>query len=105
MMVICELCGKEITKNPVKHHLKPHSLNGGKPNKRITLHYRCHVAIHAIFTLDELYQEYNTLEKLQKSMWIQVYMWWIRDKRLKFLSSKQAMKRKTLFKEFGMSYN
>ena len=61
---ICPICNRILgTQNTSKHHLIPKS-RGGKDSELIEIHNICHQKIHSVFSLKELRDEFNTVEKL-----------------------------------------
>ncbi len=74
---ICPLCGRELPEKPSKHHLIPRSLKG---REIVLLHRVCHRQIHATFTERELYNYYNTIDRILENYNIRKFVKWIKNK-------------------------
>jgi RNase P subunit RPR2 len=74
---ICEICEREGV--PItKHHLIPKSKHG---SETIDVCRPCGKQIHALFTLSELKNRYNTLQKLKREPRMVKFIDWIRKRR------------------------
>jgi len=74
---LCPLCGRPLPEKPNKHHLIPRSLKG---RETVLLHRVCHRQIHATFTERELYNHYNTIERILENQNIRKFVGWIKNK-------------------------
>lgn len=90
----CQLCGREI--KTTKHHLYPKMVKTrnkykeikGK-NETVELCQPCHGKIHSVYTEKELFENYNTIEKLLQSDEIEKFVKWIKNKNIEYISSKE----------------
>ncbi|TAE20067.1 MAG: HNH endonuclease [Bacteroidetes bacterium] len=82
-MAFCELCEREVGRTS-RHHLLPKQ-KGGKHTKTVDLCQPCHSTIHHTFTNTELARQYTTVEALRDSEQMQVYLEWIRKRRVERL--------------------
>lgn len=86
--MICEICEREAELHP--HHLIPQKLLKKIRRKKgmikllhpptIQVCTDCEKTIHALFTLKQLANGYNTLEKLKNEKRMKKYIEWVRDK-------------------------
>lgn len=91
---ICAICSRPLGKENIsKHHLIPKS-RGGKDSELIEIHNICHQKIHSVFTLKELRDEYNTVEKLVENEEIIKFIKWVSKKAPEFYQRNARMKRK-----------
>ncbi len=90
----CPICSRTLGKQNIsKHHLIPKS-RGGKDSELIEIHNICHQKIHSVFTLKELRDEYNTVEKLVEHEEITKFIKWVSKKAPEFYQRNARMKRK-----------
>jgi hypothetical protein len=82
-MITCQLCEREVNRTS-KHHLKPKS-RGGKHTPTADLCQPCHKTIHKTFTNKELARNYVTLESLKEAPKLQIYLAWIKNKKIEKL--------------------
>ena len=77
---ICALCNRSIPDEIFveRHHLIPAS-KGGKKTERFCID--CGDQVHKLFTLNELRDVYNTVEKLKSDSRVQTWISWVRKKR------------------------
>jgi 5-methylcytosine-specific restriction protein A len=74
----CALCGRDVTKL-TEHHLTPRSkLKKGEVTPTIWICSPCHRQIHALFTNQQLHDEYNSLERLRDEPRMVRFLNWIR---------------------------
>lgn len=91
---ICTICTRPLgNKNISKHHLIPKS-RGGKDSELIEIHNICHQKIHSVFTLKELRDEFNTVEKLVNHEEMRKFIKWVAKKAPEFYQRNARMKRK-----------
>lgn len=77
-MKTCPLCNRKIPEGQESaHHLIPKTFKG---RKTIDLHKICHNQIHALFSERELYNHYNTIERLKAHTDMDKFIKWIRTK-------------------------
>ena len=74
---ICYLCGRELAMPYDEHHIVPKSKGG---SETVYLHRICHSKIHSVFTLTELKNHYNELEKIKEHPEIQKFINWVSGK-------------------------
>lgn len=81
-MVTCALCRRAFPAGAVsdpqafqQHHLLPERRD---TSPTVTLCRPCHDQIHAVFTNDELREEYNTISALAAAGRLDGYLEWIR---------------------------
>lgn len=90
----CTICSRTLGKvNISKHHLIPKSA-GGKDSELILIHNICHQKIHSVFTLKELRDHYNSVEKLISHEEISKFIKWVSKKAPEFYQRNARMKRK-----------
>ena len=90
----CSICSRPLGKENIsKHHLIPKS-RGGKGSELIEIHNICHQKIHSVFTLKELRDEFNTIEKLVEHEEIAKFIKWVSKKVPEFYQRNARMKRK-----------
>lgn len=90
----CPICSRILgEENISKHHLIPKS-RGGKGSELIEIHNICHQKIHSVFTLKELRDEFNTIEKLVEYEEISKFIKWVSKKTPQFYQRNARMKRK-----------
>lgn len=78
--IICAICRRYTPTNLVEnHHLTPAS-KGGKKKSTIKVCVDCGDQIHNLFTLNELRDDYNTLNKLLQHPKIQKWIKWVHKK-------------------------
>ncbi len=89
----CPLCGREMLegRSVNLHHVVPKS-HGGR--EVYWVHVVCHSKIHSLFTNRELFQDYNTFEKLRENPDIQSFVRWIRRKPPEFRTRNVKAKRR-----------
>ena len=76
--LICPLCEREIaTAQRDAHHLIPKS-KGGRETQ--FLHRICHRQIHALFTENELANQYNSVENLLSHVEVSKFVAWVKTK-------------------------
>lgn len=91
----CPLCGRALPEKPSKHHLIPRSLKG---RETVLLHRVCHRQIHATFTERELFNYYNTIERILKNGNIKKFVKWVKNKPPGFHVKTDTTARKKLLK-------
>jgi hypothetical protein len=76
----CPICGRNIIDKiyKEKHHLVPRC-EGGK--EKVIVCIDCGNQIHELFTVHELRDKFDTIEKLKANEKIQTWIKWIRTKR------------------------
>ena len=90
----CSICSRPLGKENIsKHHLIPKS-RGGKDSELIEIHNICHQKIHSVFTLKELRDDFNTVEKLVENEEIAKFIKWVSKKAPEFYQRNARMKRK-----------
>jgi len=90
----CPICSRTLGGiNTSKHHLIPKSA-GGKDSELILIHNICHQKIHSVFTLKELRDHYNSVEKLITHEEISKFIKWVSKKVPEFYQRNARMKRK-----------
>lgn len=77
----CALCGREA--ELVQHHLVPiiaGKRKGLKPQELPTVELcaACQQYLHSTFSINELANQYNTLEALQESEQVQKFVKWVK---------------------------
>ena len=78
LTLICPLCKREITTaQRDAHHLVPKS-KGGRETQ--FLHRICHRQIHALFTENELANQYNSVENLLAHAEVSKFVGWVKTK-------------------------
>jgi hypothetical protein len=70
-----------------EHHLKPKTYKG---TETVTLHVVCHTKIHSVFTEQELYQHYHTIDRLRGHPEIAKFIRWIAKKDPEFRTRNEA---------------
>lgn len=82
MPTTCALCRRVIPDEQItdpqvvqEHHLRPEER---ATSPTVMLCQPCHDQIHAVFTNDELREEYDTIESLRQSDRLSKYIEWIR---------------------------
>ncbi len=76
--MICELCRRDVDKL-TEHHLTPRSkLRRGETTPTIGICWPCHRQLHALFSLAQLKDEYNTLERLRDEPRMARFLAWVR---------------------------
>lgn len=91
---ICPICNRILGEiNISKHHLIPKS-RGGKDSELIEIHNICHQKIHSVFTLKELKDHYNSVEKLVEHEELAKFIKWVSKKAPEFYQRNARMKRK-----------
>ena len=72
----CALCGRYGDALPMeRHHLVPEHR---KESPVVMVCSPCHDQLHALFTNEELIEEYHTAQKLREADRMQSYLDWIR---------------------------
>lgn len=91
----CLICGRELgePRSISKHHLIPVA-KGGRSTPTILIHNICHQKIHSLFSLKELKEEYNSVEKLTNHEEIRKFTKWVSKKDKNFYQHNKRMKRK-----------
>ena len=90
----CPICSRTLGEiNTSKHHLIPKS-RGGKGSELIEIHNICHQKIHSVFTLKELRDNFDTVEKLLEHEEISKFIKWVSKKAPEFYQRNARMKRK-----------
>ena len=90
----CPICRRILGEiNTSKHHLTPKSA-GGKDSELILIHNICHQKIHSVFTLKELRDNYNSVEKLIEREEMAKFIKWVSKKAPEFYQRNERMKRK-----------
>ena len=90
----CPICSRTLGKENIsKHHLIPKS-RGGKDSELIEIHNICHQKIHSVFTLKELRDYYNSVEKLVAHEEMAKFIKWVSKKGAAFYQRYARMKRK-----------
>lgn len=76
-MELCKLCERELPEAYITdHHLTPENR---KQSDVVDLCQPCHNQVHAMFTNDELKEEYNSIAELKAADRIEAYIEWIAD--------------------------
>jgi 5-methylcytosine-specific restriction protein A len=82
MPTTCELCGRVVPDERIddprvvqEHHLRPEE-RAESPTAMLCR--PCHDQIHAVFTNEELREEYDTIEALRAADRLSEYLEWIR---------------------------
>lgn len=82
MPTTCALCRRIVPDERIddpqvvqEHHLRPEER---KDSPTVMLCRPCHDQIHAVFTNEELREEYDTIEALRSADRLQGYLGWIR---------------------------
>jgi 5-methylcytosine-specific restriction protein A len=82
MPTTCELCGRVVPDERIddprvvqEHHLRPEER---AESPTVMLCRPCHDQIHAVFTNEELREEYDTIEALREADRLSEYLEWIR---------------------------
>ena len=90
-VIFCPLCEREIpTAQRDAHHLVPKS-KGGRETR--LLHRLCHRQIHALFTENELANQYNHVEKLLSHPEIFTFINWVKTKPISFIERSRKSQR------------
>jgi hypothetical protein len=83
MPTTCALCRRVVPDERIddpqviqEHHLRPER---SAESPTVTLCRPCHDQIHAVFTNDELRQNYDTIEALRDAERLSAYIDWIRS--------------------------
>lgn len=76
---LCPLCGREMItgKSLNEHHLIPKKYKG---DEKVFMHKICHQKIHSVFTEKELFEYYNTFERLKEHIEIRKFIKWVQKK-------------------------
>ena len=72
--IFCELCGRELEMPFDEHHVVPKSKGG---EETVPLHRICHSKIHSVFTLTELRDYYNDIDKIRTHPEIEKFIKWV----------------------------
>jgi len=82
MRTECALCRRRVpgerledTRAVQEHHLRPERR---AESPTVTLCRPCHKQVHALFTNEELREDYDTVERLRGADRLQDYLSWIR---------------------------
>ncbi|ELY51706.1 hypothetical protein [Natronolimnohabitans innermongolicus] len=85
MSTTCALCRRVVPDERIddpqvvqEHHLRPEE-RASSPT--VLLCRPCHKQIHAVFSNDELRDEYDTIASLRAANRLQAYLEWIRNTR------------------------
>ena len=89
---VCELCRREV-QNLSRHHLVPRE-EGGRYGATADLCQPCHSTIHLSISNQELAQQYNTIEALQKAEPLQKYLKWVKNKRIERIANRRGKNRR-----------
>ena len=74
----CALCGRDVDKL-TEHHLTPRSkLKRGETTPTIYICSACHRQIHALFSNQQLHDEYNSVERLRDEPRMTRFIAWVR---------------------------
>ncbi|WP_299823994.1 HNH endonuclease [uncultured Pontibacter sp.] len=90
--LVCELCSREV-QSLSRHHLVPRE-EGGRYGATAELCQPCHSTIHLSLSNQELAQEYNSIEALQKAEALQKYLKWVKNKRVERISNRRGKNRR-----------
>lgn len=76
--MLCALCNRDVEKI-TEHHLKPRSrLKKGEATPTIYICSACHRQIHALFTNQQLADEYTTVDRLRDEPRMARFIAWVR---------------------------
>ncbi len=89
--LLCELC-QRVVQSLSRHHLVPRE-EGGRYGATAELCQPCHSTIHLHISNQELAQQYNTIEALQKAEPLQKYLKWVKNKRVTRISNRRGRRR------------
>jgi len=93
MIMVCELCNREILpRQESEHHLVPKS-RGGRHGDTAFFHEVCHKQIHALFSEHELESFYSTVSKLKDHRDVKRFVKWVSKRPVEF-NSKTKIRRK-----------
>ena len=71
----CPLCNREVIGYYVdKHHLKPRCERG---KEKVEMCIDCHHQVHELFTVHELRDKFDSIEKLKADERIQKWIKWV----------------------------
>lgn len=89
----CAICHRELIAGPSvnAHHLVPKTYKG---TETIHIHTICHSKIHSLFTEQELYQHYHTVERLRAHPEMEKFIRWVSKKEAEFRSRNHTAKSK-----------
>lgn len=79
---VCPICTRVLPKDGKhvdRHHLHPIE-KGGKYTETIKVHRICHEKLHSIWDNNELYRNYNTVQKILESGKLDNFLNWIAKK-------------------------
>lgn len=80
----CPICNRDMINGSYNdHHFIPKSF-GGK--EKITIHKICHDKIHHTFSEREIFNYYNTIERILENEEIKKFIKWVRKKSPDFYS-------------------
>jgi len=73
---ICKLCGRPMPEGSFNtHHLVPATFKG---KETIDLHIVCHDKLHHTFSEREMFQWYNTIERIKEHEEIKKFVKWVK---------------------------
>ena len=87
---ICKLCGRQLAMPFDEHHVVPKSKGG---SETVYLHRICHSKIHSVFTLTELRNHYNKIDKIKEHLEIEKFIEWISGKPPSFYKRTKTSKK------------
>lgn len=90
--LLCELCNREV-QSLSRHHLVPRE-EGGRYGATAELCQPCHSTIHLTLSNQELAQNYNTIDALQKAEPLQKYLKWVKNKRIERIANRRGKNRR-----------
>ena len=81
----CPLCGRELgTINVDEHHLVPKAFKGKTKEK---IHRICHMKLHATLSEREMYNYYNTWDRLRVNPLIESFVKWVQKKPIDYIDT------------------
>ena len=86
----CQLCGRRLEMPFDEHHVVPKSKGG---NETVYLHRICHSKIHSVFTLTDLRNHYNEIDKIKEHPEIDKFIKWVSGKPPSFYKRTRTRKK------------
>ena len=87
---VCHLCGRELGMPYDEHHVVPKSKGG---RETVTLHRICHSKIHSVFSLTELRNHYNDINRIKNHDEIKKFIKWVSNKPATFYKRTRTLRK------------
>ena len=89
----CPICNRPMImgKSVDEHHLIPKTFKG---KETVLMHKICHNKLHTVFTEREMFNYYNTIERLLENEEVQKFVIWVSKKHPEFYDTNKDTNRR-----------